>query len=455
MLNQKMLAVMGEVNGEVAEREELVEAIAIALLTRKNLFILGDTGQAKSYAINLFRSRITGARQFERLLSKQCDEEQLFGRLDLSSLIPGSAPQAVLDADPVYAALKDKLDALVSSLPSMPDTGDTLAQLQAATDALETCRKALAALHSSQPAILTAGKIPESHICFVDEVFKANDGVLNSLLTALNERKYTNEGRTIPIPTVSFFGASNEIPNFNDPEEQILRPLFDRFELKVLTQYVESRDARLAVLKNKQSGASGQINATVSLDELCAMQREVAAVTVPEAINELMDDVVCELRSKGIHISDRKLFGYYPIAQAKAWLAGRDTVEAADLMILRLYLWTHPEGLTVIDPVLTRMCIDPLKNKLDELVSMAAESYTDFEDASDKDGNLRIGKLRNEFLALYDTLRELTSKAQSDSEREQIEGALARLEEYSKKAHSAVGFSYIPLPEIYQIKQTA
>ena len=50
--------------GQVAEREELVEAIAIALLTRKNLFILGAPGQAKSYAINQFRARITGARAF-------------------------------------------------------------------------------------------------------------------------------------------------------------------------------------------------------------------------------------------------------------------------------------------------------------------------------------------------------------------------------------------------------
>lgn len=61
MLRGKMQTVITEVNSEVAERAELIECIAIALLTRKNLFILGDTGQAKSYAINEFRRRITGA----------------------------------------------------------------------------------------------------------------------------------------------------------------------------------------------------------------------------------------------------------------------------------------------------------------------------------------------------------------------------------------------------------
>ena len=98
-LRDKMLSVIADVNQDVIEREELVELIAIALLTRKNLFILGAPGQAKSYAINSFCSRITGARQFERLLSKQTDEEQLFGRIDLSTLIPGQVPQSVLDHD--------------------------------------------------------------------------------------------------------------------------------------------------------------------------------------------------------------------------------------------------------------------------------------------------------------------------------------------------------------------
>lgn len=103
--------------------------------------------------------------------------------------------------------------------------------------------------YRSEPMVLTTGKIPEADICFLDEAFKCNDGVLNSLLTALNERKYTNEGRTYPIPTISFFAASNEIPNFNDPQEKILVALYDRLELKVVTQNIAGRENRLRMLK--------------------------------------------------------------------------------------------------------------------------------------------------------------------------------------------------------------
>ena len=69
-LRDQMLAVIADVNAQVAEREELVEMIAIALLTRKNLFLLGAPGQAKSYAINAFRSRIQCSRMANPSLSE-------------------------------------------------------------------------------------------------------------------------------------------------------------------------------------------------------------------------------------------------------------------------------------------------------------------------------------------------------------------------------------------------
>ena len=211
-LRDKMLAVIADVNAEVAEREELIELIAVARLTRNNLFILGKPGQAKSYSINLFRQHITGARQFERLLSKQSDEEQLFGRIDLASLIPGSVPESMFQNDPAYVGLKTDLECATSDFAQHPNDPAKRAAMQEATERLDAYRKAVAGVHhTGEPTVQTAGKIPEADVVFIDEIFKANDGVLNSMLTALNERKYTNEGHTYPIPTISFFAASNEL----------------------------------------------------------------------------------------------------------------------------------------------------------------------------------------------------------------------------------------------------
>ena len=442
-LREKMLAVMADVNAQVTEREELVELIAIALLTRKNLFILGDPGQAKSYAINQFRARITGARQFERLLSKQTDEEQLFGRIDLSSLIPGAVPQDVLDRDPQYQKMREMLNARMTA-------GEAFGDLP---EQMERQHKALAVLYSGGPRVNTSGKIPEADVVFLDEIFKCNDGVLNSLLTALNERKYTNEGRTYPIPTISLFAASNEIPNFNDPQEKILAALYDRLELKLVTENIVERGNRLAVLRNKLDGRDGQITATVTLDELQRMQEQVAAIPVPDAINELADDVLVELRKNDIKASDRKFLGYYPIAQARAWLSDHASVEPEDLLALKNYLWSKAGDRAVVWSVLERMCVNPMKDKVDSIRAMAAEVRQQFEDVrddKDKPGtvNKALVKLRGELVRLYHQQQALSKSAQSANEEGLTAALLSDLEQINKTAHESVGFSYMPLDQL-------
>ena len=429
-LRDQMLAVIADVNAQVAEREELVEMIAIALLTGKNLFILGAPGQAKSYAINAFRSRITGARQFERLLSKQTDEEQLFGRVDLSSLIPGSVPKDVLENNSCYQEMRGWLETYLSS---GQDVGDL-------PEKMERQRKALGELYGCEPQVNTAGKIPEADICFLDEIFKCNDGVLNSLLTALNERKYTNEGRTYPIPTISFFAASNEIPNFSDPQEKILEALYDRLELK-------------AVLRDKQAGRAGQITASITLDALEQMQKEVADVTVPDAINELADDILCQLRRNEITVSDRKYLNYYPIAQAKAWLSGHTQVEPQDLLALKNYLWQKPGERAMVESELNRMCINPMQDKVNNIRGMAVEAKEEFDAAradqsKSNAGSRALIKLRGELVRLYGDQQKLAGEAQSDSERQMTGGLLTDLESISRQAHETVGFTYAPLDQL-------
>ena len=452
-LREKMLAVIADVNSEVVEREELIDMIAIALLTRKNLFILGEPGQAKSYVINAFRSRITGARQFERLLSKQTDEEQLFGRVDLSSLLPGSVPQSVLEEDETYTQQRLNLRMLMDGMGSRKDTPEVWERLRTDTGKLESYRSALAALYRSEPAVNTTGKIPEADIVFCDEIFKCNDGVLNSLLTAFNERKYTNEGRTYPIPTISFFAASNEIPNFNDPQEKILAALYDRLELKVVTENIEDRENRLRMLKHKQSGQCGHIGATITLDELVAMHQEVAAIPVPESINELADDILCELRKSGVAVSDRKYLGFSPIAQAKAWLMGHTQVERTDLLALKNYLWHQPGDRETVAKTLQRMCVNPMQDKVNDICAMALEAQEEYETARGNQSkanavNKALIKLRGELLRLYAMQQKLAAAVQSDGEKDLVDALLADMELISRRAHEAANFTYAPLEQL-------
>lgn len=445
MNNEKIKAVMNEVAAEAAERDELIQCIAVALLAKKNLFILGDTGQAKSYCINAFRKRITDAKQFERLMSKQTDEEQLFGRLDLSSIIPGHMPHNELIKDSTYAI---KLNEVKKTYMRYAIDGkqETLEQVKKHIEILNNIKEIICSINDIAPKIITEGKIPDSHIIFLDEIFKSNDGILNSLLTALNERVYTNEGQTMNIPAISFFSASNEIPDFSEPENQILKPLYDRFDLKVVTEYVAEKDNRQAILKQKQSPSVNANPTTITLRELCEMQNEVKCVKVPDSINELMDDILCALRRKEIHISDRKFFNYTPIVQAAAYINGHDTVLAEDLMILTNYFWTTPAERETISAVLTEICDNPIQSRIKDLIAMADEAFEDFQ--SNSENNRAFAKARTELVRVYAELQKI--ECASDTDRDKVNEASEQLESLSKQVYEQKGFTVVPLKETYE-----
>ncbi|MDL2248156.1 AAA family ATPase [Tyzzerella sp. OttesenSCG-928-J15] len=397
---KKMRNVMAELNGLFAEREELVEYLAIALLTRNNLFILGKPGQAKSMIIDNFRNRIVGAKQFKIALNKEANEEMLFGRIDLPSLIQGKT------------------------------------------------------------TMITDGKIPDSDIVFLDELFKANDGILNSLLAALNEREYTNEGKLMNIPTISFFSASNEIPDFKDKSEQSLLALYDRFPIKIVTENIQDKRNRLKILEQKQNTPNKQPLYYFTLEELRQMQAEVKTVTIPSRINEAMDYILCEIREKGVFVSDRKFLEYSPIVQTKAWLEGRTEVMLSDLLILKNYLWFLPKEIGIIEAVLERNCINPLSNKLAEFETMAAELENDFlqnyTDGSSLSENAKaFNKFRSELTMLFERLMVEKDAIGSSNTVDMglVNQTVEIIENISKSIHKKAKFTYIPMEQLAVLQQ--
>ena len=447
MLRTKMNAVISEVSDSLAERDELIHIIALALLTRKNLFVLGDPGQAKSQAIDRFRSHITDAKQFDVLMSKGIDQEQLFGRLDLASIIPGHISNSRLNNDVKYCEMRKQLKVLMDTA----QTDAEFIQLAELQGKMSRYQGALALYNQGSPEILTDGKIPDSHICFLDELFKANDGVLNSLLKALNERKYTNEGVTTDIPVISFFSASNEIPNFNNPEEKCLRALYDRFDFKVCTRNVEDRGNRMKILKAKQNGTDCYIGTTFTLDELYQMQDEVSGVIVPDSIYEITDNILVELRRKDITVSDRTYFNFAPVARAEAWLNGRDTVIPADLMALVNYLWNKPDEYATVRETIEKLITNPLGDKLDALLAKAHELRKTFETETDK--NKALLSFRNNIVAVYDGAEALKAEiSENDPALSSIEGMLDSVEAINREVHKQTRFTYLPLAELKAMK---
>ena len=151
-----MLARINEIkrylNTIFIERENQINGIIASVIAGENALLLGGAGVAKSALINGLAETFTGAKYFQWLLTKYTVPEELFGSLSLKELEMGIYRRNV------------------------------------------------------------SGKLPEAHISFVDEIFKANSAILNTMLTILNERVFHNNGSPMQCPLISMFGASNELP---------------------------------------------------------------------------------------------------------------------------------------------------------------------------------------------------------------------------------------------------
>jgi len=172
---EKIRQIRQELNGFFIERDEEIDCLLTAVLSRHHVLLLGPPGTAKSLACRAIASHITGCVYFERLLTKFTTPEEVFGVYDLKKLTNG-----------VYERI-------------------------------------------------TTNKLPEAHIAFLDEIFKSSSAILNSLLTIINEGIFYNDGAPQDVPLISLVTASNELPD----EDEGLEAMYDRLLIRKTVEYIK------------------------------------------------------------------------------------------------------------------------------------------------------------------------------------------------------------------------
>ncbi len=270
---EKLLALREELRQTFLERGELIDGALAALLSAQNLLIIGPPGTAKSMLADELCRRIEGAGYFQWLLTRFTAPEELFGAVSLKGL------------------------------------------------------------EQDDYRRVTTRKLPEAHIAFLDEVFKANSSILNSILTIINERRFHNGQQVHDVPLVTLFGASNELP-----EDDELTALYDRFLLRFVVDYIEEDYRFLRMLEAPQQ----QAGASLTLAELNEMQREADAQPVPGHVYRTMAEIRRQLGKKQIVASDRRYRQSLALMKAHSYLAGDAQVSDRSLLFLEHVLWREP-----------------------------------------------------------------------------------------------------------------
>ena len=206
----------------------------------------------------------------------------------------------------------------------------------------------------------TEGYMPSSRIVFLDEIFKANSSILNTLLTILNERVFHNGLKREKTPLISLIGASNELPFENDE----LTALYDRFLIRVVVGYVSDDEIEeLLDIKETEMEIPAEIKFTES--DLNEIRNESEKVRVTSGIKRTVMQIrqdYNKIFAEDSHeiISDRKLVKMVKLLKVSAYLNGRDKVDFSDLMLLTNCLWNNPENIEKV----TKLVLEAVKRNV-------------------------------------------------------------------------------------------
>ena len=324
-IQKKIQTIIGELNREFYERDRIIEASWAAILSDNHLLQLGPPGTAKSALVQAICGRVCDTKYFQWLLTRFSTPEELFGPISLKSL----------------------------------ETDDY--------------RR------------VTHNKLPEAEIVFLDEIFKGNAAILNSLLTVVNERRFDNGATPMQVPLVSMFGASNELP-----QEDELNALYDRFMLRFWVPYIQDGSNWEALLRNGKSSNTATI---LTKDELKLAQNEVMTVTLSAAVIPAMRDIKMRLDRQGITASDRRWKQTISVLKAWAWIHSGTEVQVTDLDLLCDMLWRTPEErTTVVSEVLS--VTNPLDLEATRIYDTVVDVYSKWDKANSASTEETAEKIR-------------------------------------------------------------
>lgn len=306
MTNKERFSKLLEILNEgLIEKEQAISLTLLSLIAGKSIFLFGPPGTAKSLVARRVSKAFASDKFFDYLMNRFSTPEEIFGPLKLSEL------------------RKDRLERQIK------------------------------------------GFLPDADFAFLDEIWKSSPAILNSLLTIINEKRFTNGSDVIKVPLKGLVAASNEFPQ----EGQGLEALYDRFVLRLVVPRIEKKSNFKLLLSSL--GANENINIPDELkigDDLLAeildasksisISNEILSKIVE--IKEKITEYNKELKNKEdpefedekpIDISERRWINVMNLLRVCAVANDRFDIRLCDLILFKYSLWDTQNQKKIIDEI--------------------------------------------------------------------------------------------------------
>jgi len=176
--------------------------------------------------------------------------------------------------------------------------------------------------------------MPGAGIAFIDETFKANSAILNSMLTILNEREFDTGNERITVPLRCVVGASNEMP-----KESELQALYDRFIVRMRVNQIENDEDLDAYLKTNHEYTLPEKSLRLTKNDLDEITNLSKKIPVDDALINLLKDLRTWCHENKIFISDRRLGKIKRLIQVAAVTSGRKSAGLVESWAIRHCAW--------------------------------------------------------------------------------------------------------------------